>query len=118
MGIPTFFRKIINDYPDTIMSWKTLEHVDYFYIDFNAIIYNIVHEIDKKTPPKEYEKRILGNINKYLQKIICEIVKPQKGVYIAFDGSVPRAKMIQQRFRRFKGIKEKAYFEELKEEIW
>ena len=117
MGIPTFFRKIINDYPDTIMSWKTLKHVDYFYIDFNALVYNIVHEIDKKTPPKEYEKKILGNINKDLQKIICEIVKPQKGVYIAFDGSVPRAKMIQQRFRRFKGIKEKAYFEELKKKF-
>ena len=115
MGIPTFFRKIINDYPDTIKSWQTLKHVDYFYIDFNAIVYNIVASIDKKTANKDYEKVILANVNAYLQKIICEIVKPQKGVYIAFDGSVPRAKMIQQRFRRFKGVKDKLYFEKLKE---
>ena len=115
MGVPTFFRKIINDYPDTIKSWQTLKHVDYFYIDFNAIVYNIVAGIDKKTANKDYEKVILADVNTYLQKIICTIVKPQKGVYIAFDGSVPRAKMIQQRFRRFKGVKDKIYFDKLKE---
>ena len=54
-------------------------------------------------------------VNEYLQKVICDIVKPQKGVYLAFDGSVPRAKMIQQRYRRFKGVIEKKYKDELKE---
>ena len=35
MGIPTFFRKIISEYPDTHFSWKELKDEDYFYLDFN-----------------------------------------------------------------------------------
>jgi 5'-3' exonuclease len=116
MGIPTLFRKIVSDYPDTHFVWRNLKHVDYFYIDFNAIIYNTLANIDKKTKKENYEKVLLKEINKFLQHVICEVVRPKKGLYIAFDGSVPRAKMMQQRFRRFKGVKETEYKNKLKEE--
>ena len=114
MGIPTFFRKIISEYPDTHFSWRELKEVDYFYLDFNSIIYGCIYAVDKKTKPKDFDKELMKKVNEYLQKVICDIVKPQKGVYLAFDGPVPRAKMIQQRYRRFKGIPEKKYINELK----
>ena len=114
MGIPRLFRKLVEDYPDTHFSYKKLTDVDYFYIDFNSIIYGIITRIDKKTN-KNYDKDILADINKCLQHLICEVVRPKKGVYIAFDGSVPRAKMVQQRWRRFKSVKEAKYFDKLKE---
>jgi 5'-3' exoribonuclease 2 len=101
MGIPTFFRKIISEYPDTHFSWRELKEVDYFYLDFNSIIYGCIYAVDKKTKPKDFDKELMKKVNEYLQKVICDIVKPQKGVYLAFDGPVPRAKMIQQRYRRF-----------------
>ena len=44
-------------------------------------------------------------IIRYLENIV-EYVNPKKLVYIAIDGSAPRAKMTQQRTRRFKKIKE------------
>jgi 5'-3' exonuclease len=115
MGIPSLFRKIVNDYKDTHFLWRKLKDVDYFYIDFNSIIYGLVAKIDKKTKEKEYEKILLNDINTYLQNIICNVVKPKKRVYIAFDGSVPRAKMIQQRSRRFKSIQDTTYITALKE---
>lgn len=114
MGIPTFFRKIISEYPDTHFSWRDLKEVDYFFLDFNSIIYGCIYAVDKKTKPKDFDKELMKKVNEYLQRVICDIVKPQKGVYLAFDGPVPRAKMIQQRYRRFKGIPEKKYIDELK----
>jgi len=114
MGIPTFFRNIIKEYPDTHFSWRDLKEVDYFFLDFNSIIYGCIYEVEKKTKPKDFDKALIVKVNEYLQRVICDIVKPQKGVYLAFDGPVPRAKMIQQRYRRFKGVPEKKYIDELK----
>ena len=114
MGIPTFFRKIISEYPDTHFSWKELKDVDYFYLDFNSIIYGCIYSVEKKTKPKDFDKALMIKVNEYLQKVVCEIVKPKKSLYLAFDGPVPRAKMIQQRYRRFKGVKEEKYKKNLK----
>ena len=57
MGIPTLFKKIIKDYPDTNFTWRNLKDVDYFYIDFNSIIYNLDHSIDKKKQRSRIMKR-------------------------------------------------------------
>ena len=46
---------------------------------------------------------IISETIKYFQTIIDE-VKPAKGVFIALDGVVPFAKILQQRRRRFKSI--------------
>lgn len=116
MGIPAFFRQIIEKYPKTHVP-KLVEKIDYLFIDFNCIIYDAYYEIDKaeiNTTILKFENYLISQVIKKLNNII-DNVKPQTMIYVAMDGTAPRAKMIQQRWRRYKGIKSTEYFNKLKE---
>jgi 5'-3' exonuclease len=54
--------------------------------------------------PKDFEEQC-DNIYQYMDKII-NIVRPKKFLYLAIDGVAPRAKMNQQRSRRFRAAME------------
>jgi 5'-3' exonuclease len=119
MGIPSYARQILTNYPDTHFYKDDME-VDNLLIDFNSMIYQVVNSInielgDKLTniSPIQYENKLTVQIIKQLQHVICEIVRPKKTVYIAVDGPPPFAKMIQQRARRYKTIKEINFKKEL-----
>lgn len=45
-------------------------------------------------------EEMMKNIWNYVDRIVTQIVKPKKFLYIAVDGVAPRAKMNQQRSRR------------------
>jgi 5'-3' exonuclease/20S proteasome alpha/beta subunit len=47
-------------------------------------------------------EQIFRNVCYYLDRIIGDMVQPEKLVYMAIDGVAPRAKMNQQRSRRFR----------------
>jgi 5'-3' exonuclease len=59
---------------------------------------------------------MFNNIFEYTNKLIS-ILKPEKLLYIAIDGVAPRAKMNQQRSRRFRGALESATREEKEDEL-
>lgn len=99
MGIPTYFRYLFENYGEKIVKLQP-PSCDYLYFDFNSILYKVYYDdIDNN----QNETILIQNIFKALQSI-CKYMNPKKGISIFFDGPVPRAKMVQQRSRRYKSI--------------
>jgi 5'-3' exonuclease len=114
MGVPRFFKKMLEKYPHT-QFWNPNLTIDHFCMDFNGIIYNVFNSAVFRakliaTPnltTTKLENRLIKDVVLQTGNIINNIVRPVKSVYIAIDGSAPRGKMIQQRARRYKSLKEK-----------
>ena len=53
------------------------------------------------------EEQIFQNVCYYLDRVVSDIVQPKQLVYLAIDGVAPRAKMNQQRSRRYRSGSEK-----------
>jgi len=107
MGVPHFFRWLINKRSDIVMD-KLECKVDNLYFDFNGLIHPCCRDLDN--PEKMYKK-----IVEYTDLII-KMTNP-KHVFITIDGVAPRAKMNQQRIRRFRGIKEKAELKAIRDKF-
>ncbi|GMM27627.1 chromatin-binding exonuclease [Martiniozyma asiatica (nom. inval.)] len=101
MGIPKFFRFITERYPLILQEIDSPEMVtfDNLYLDMNSILHNCSH-------PKEglshlTHEQIFTAVFAYIDHLF-NLIKPQKVFYMAIDGVAPRAKMNQQRARRFR----------------
>ncbi|OHT17547.1 5'-3' exoribonuclease 2 [Tritrichomonas foetus] len=124
MGVPALFRWIQRRYPLMITNCieeeigsdedysnqnpNTIgdEDFDCLYLDMNGIIHPCFHSHGNSAPLTEAE--IFQNIENYINRLF-NIVRPRKLLFMAIDGVAPRAKMNQQRARRYRSSKDAVY---------
>ncbi|KFY44765.1 hypothetical protein V495_03267 [Pseudogymnoascus sp. VKM F-4514 (FW-929)] len=135
MGIPAAFKwlstkypkilsPVIEDHPkdidnvtipvDATQPNPNGEEFDNLYLDMNGIVHPCSHPEDR--PPPANEEEMMLEIFKYTERVF-NMVRPRKLLMIAVDGVAPRAKMNQQRSRRFRSAQEAKEKDEDKAEL-
>lgn len=135
MGVPAFYRWLSAKYPK-IVSYlleqrnKVVDGVsipinleepnpngseyDNLYIDMNGLIHPCSHPEDREAPSSEEEMYL--NVTKYIDRLFAA-VRPRRLLFLAVDGVAPRAKMNQQRSRRFRAAQEMRERNKMLEEV-
>ena len=107
MGIPSYFKHIIDRYPKLLRNVGPDTAADILLVDFNCLIYGCIHS--KKLPAyshatrEVWETALLQEICAYVTLLWNTSGRPGH-VLLAVDGVVPMAKIRQQRLRRFKSV--------------
>ncbi|CAK8989122.1 5'-3' exoribonuclease 1 (Strand-exchange protein 1 homolog) [Durusdinium trenchii] len=102
MGIPRFYRWLSERYPliNENITAEQIPDFDNLYLDMNGIIHNCSHNNTGGLCQKE-ESDVFVEAFSYICRLV-QIIRPKKILYMAVDGCAPRAKMNQQRSRRFR----------------
>jgi len=117
MGIPSYFFHIIRSYGDRFLQKCPITRkgvVNRLFLDLNCCIHGCKNRVLKEykgdlSTPKEQQRFEDDVIQEVIKTILrfCQETQPQKLLWIAVDGVVPMAKMVQQRERRMRAVEDR-----------
>ena len=98
MGIPVYFKTLVQEYQNSILLKNKLNNINSLFLDLNCAIHPCCHG--------ETDETIM--IQKIISKIeeLIDYTQVSDLLYIAIDGIPPKGKMKQQRMRRYKSVLE------------
>lgn len=107
MGVPKFYRWMSERYPclSEVVKEHQIPEFDNLYLDMNGIIHICSHPNDDDPHFRITEEKIFESIFHYIE-VLFRLIQPRQVFFMAVDGVAPRAKMNQQRGRRFRSAKE------------
>ena len=97
MGIPFYVASLLRKHKHIERKCVGPIEVDALGIDFNCFIH---HYLRPENP--------IGSLVVALHELLTSVVRAKR-VYIAFDGLVPKAKMVQQRYRRMRNAESEGF---------
>lgn len=114
MGVPLLLTWLRSNFNGAFRQYNVAGDSIYgnVFVDFNSLLYAAADQLmvpesasdEPSVPqlaPEEYEDRLLRSVAVMLDEIVA-MLKPKNLLYLAVDGVSPRAKLAQQRMRRFK----------------
>ena len=102
MGIPHLFRYLSLTYPHAVhvvQSQRAIPRCDVLCIDFNGIVHECARDLLLSHKARDDHSVTAASIDR-LNHMVSRL-RPQQCVFVAVDGVPPRAKMSQQRSRRY-----------------
>ena len=84
-----------------LIAENRIPEFDCLYLDMNGIIHNCTHSDSDSASFRMTEEKMFIAIFNYIEHLFGKI-KPKHLFFMAIDGVAPRAKMNQQRARRFR----------------
>jgi len=111
MGIPFYFKNIVSKHPDIVK--KPTPQCQRLYLDYNCIVHQCAAQVTKDCASTDVDRihdRVIQAAIEYIDSI-CDVCEPKELLYISVDGVCPRAKMSQQRKRRYMSVWQKREME-------
>lgn len=118
MGIPSYFFHIIRAYGDRFLlkcpTHKDKHRIGRLFLDLNCCIHGCKNRVlkecsyDISTPAGQqmFEDDVIQEVIRTILRF-CQETNPQELLWIAVDGVVPMAKMVQQRERRMRAVEDR-----------
>lgn len=119
MGVPSFFRWLHDNMPRCLHNYREVPtdpdadewppnpngvEFDNLYLDFNQIVHNATHP-QGRPAPRDLPAMVAA-VCDVIDRLVLA-VRPRRMLVLAFDGVAPRAKMNQQRARRYLSVRER-----------